>query len=410
MKVIDDVVECDALVIGAGPSGSVAARFLAAGGLDVLLADRHAFPRRKCCGDGLMPRAVRDLTLLGHSLFLENEGVRIDSLRFHLHPGKPLDVGLFLNPLYPPRAYVVERSRLDMELLRAAVCEGARFMPANRLTAARRSKEGVWVSELVGTEGRLLKVRSRLLVGADGAVSTVARCLGRGPTAGGLGVAMCCHMEGVEGLGERLEFVLDRQLMPGSAWIFPLGEGRANVGVGWVRYDRLRSRMTLKELWKRLLEESPSVSRRLRGATQADELRAGLLPYRRFLQDVVADGCVLVGDAAGLLNPLYGEGVTFALESGWLAARAALRSWPDVSERALSVYAEQAGYLYRTPFRICRAISRFVQNPWAMWAIHRPLRGRERVNGLAGMFAYRSGAERWKKLIPREDDAFRLSS
>lgn len=402
-------MHCDVLIIGAGPAGSVAARFLAQAGLDVIIVDKKRFPRRKVCGDGFTPRTTRDLYALGLGPFLRREAFKVDRFYFHVSDSKSIVVSLKLNHLYPPYSYTVRRSKLDYELLRIARESGARMLEGNRFLGLEGAKGQGWRVALEDEDKRKHVINTTFLIGADGAPSMVARHLGIRSEANGFkGVALSCCMRNVKDLGKQMEFILDKEILPGAGWIFPLSHNTANVGIGVMNFTNLKFKANIKSLWKKMLHSSPSAAPRLRGAEIIEEPRAGLLPFYMFRVDPVGDGFLLAGDAAGLVNPFCGEGVAFALESGWLAAMAILKAWPQTSQKVLQHYRDELRQLYEVPFARGRIFYRFTQSAAFMRIFATLIGGRPRLNTALFSLAYRKGAENWKELIPEDKEAFLL--
>lgn len=418
--------ECDVLVSGAGPAGTVAARFLAEAGLSVAIADRAVFPRSKVCGDGFTPRTTRNLYALGLGPFLREHAFRVDEYRFHCAPSRPLEVSLDMGLPYPGHAYTISRSALDLELLRRAREAGALVLDGYRFLRASRDGGGSWevtlegrampgrraaleVAPPGGRDGGSARVKANFIIGADGAGSAVARSMGRrGSQEMARGVAINCYMKGVRELGGIMEFVIDRELVPGHGWIFPLDEETANVGVAVLNYGALPGRVNVRGLWRRMLEESPTASGRLRGAKMVGEPRVAVLPFHMFGADPVGEGFLLAGDAAGLVNPITGEGVSFAVESGWLAARAVARAWPRPTAKSLSRYREELRTLFASPFDTGRNFLRYTQMPKLVRAFTAVMGGRRGADTWVFARAYATGVKEWRKLFPDDTGIFTL--
>lgn len=425
--------ECDVLVAGAGPAGSTAARFLAEAGLSVALVDCARFPRDKSCGDGFTPRTTRDLYALGMAGFLRERAFRVEEFLFHCAPARPLEVALEMGLPYPGHSYTISRSALDHELVRRAARAGALVLEGYRFVSAARDGGERWDVLLdrsngcgergVGKEGGRhdggsqdgdshggeSTVSAAFLVGADGARSAVARAMGlRGSAEMPRGVTINCRMEGVRDLGRRMEFMVDRELLPGHGWIFPLGESTANVGVAVLNYGALPGRVNVRRLWRKLLDESPSASVRLRGARMLEEPRVSVLPFHMFGADPVGEGFLLAGDAAGLVNPITGEGVSFALESGWLAARALVRAWPRPTAGALACYRRELHTLFAAPFRTARSLVGYTQKPGLVRAFTALFGGRRGMDTRMFARAYSTGVKEWRRLFPDDDGIFRI--
>lgn len=304
----------DLLVAGAGPAGIAAAIGATSAGLSVVVCDKATFPRDKTCGDGLTTAALRHLETLGLDLpAIADDLVPVDDVVVvspsgrHVELPLPRDGGLY--------SAVVPRARLDEALVDLARNRGVDVREGAAVTDVTTGREGVTVALDGGGT-----IEAPFLVAADGHWSAVRRSLHPGaPTDPGEWHAARQYFRNVE--TRRLWVIFEPDLLPGYAWVFPLPGGRANVGFGVLRADG-RSGREHKALWPELLQR-PSLRRVLGpGAEPEDRVRAWPIPSR-FDPARVADGRVLyVGDAAGVVDPLTGEGVAQAIETGILAAEA----------------------------------------------------------------------------------------
>ena len=342
----------DAIIVGAGPAGASAAFHLARRDRRVLMIDAHRFPRDKSCGDGLTPPAVRMLGEMGVLPLLsashDVRGVRVfmrghGTRDFHYAHRSDLD----------GHGLVVPRHVLDEAICRRAVAAGADLWEQARVTAPVLDTDRV-VGVLVRRGGRTLEVRAPVVVAADGAHSRLARAIGLLPTpAVPLGFAIRGYLPDIADLDDMLEIFLpltdpsDRYVLPSYGWVFPTGSDSANVGVGLFRKSENGNLGRLLDgFLARLSAERPSFRSRLPGGKwTAAPLRFDFSPER-----CVGPGVVLVGDAAGLVSPFTGEGISYALESGKLAAdvidrnlRAARRT-PDLYDYALLLEHSYSGY------------------------------------------------------------------
>ena len=332
----------DVIVVGSGPAGAAAAANLARRGRGVLLLDREAFPREKACGGGVPPGSVGLLNDLGladkirGAGFYPIHGIRIGSPR----------LCIWETDFRPSRAsaqfYVVQRARFDHLIHQHAVESGAEFVRTNASGVICENGRAVGVRAT--TSGADTKYYGRVVFAADGATSVITRALNpeyrQHPRHGA--VAIRAYVEGIEILPHRVEFYFYRRFVPGYAWVFPLGEGRANIGV-MMRTDRLMKRkLRLQELLSEFLE-IPLIKSRLRPGYKIDKTSAWQLgfgsnrpPRRAF------DGALSIGDAACVVDPLTGEGIHNALVSARIAAGVADRALDrgDTSYRALSEYDE----------------------------------------------------------------------
>jgi geranylgeranyl reductase family protein len=304
--------DVDVLVVGAGPAGAATGLAARRRGLDVLVVDKARFPRDKTCGDGLTTAALRLLEQLGVDLRALPGYMPIRETVLVSPSGRRTSLPL---PADGDYAAVVPRVELDAVLVARARDAGVDVRDGTAVSAIDARNDGITVS-LGGNGG----VRARYVVAADGHYSFVRRSL-RPPAPPELGTwhAFRQYFRGVD--DPRLYVLFEADLLPGYAWVFPLPEGRANVGFGVLR----RPGMTGKELnarWRELLTR-PSV-RTVLGPDAEPEAthRAWPIPAS-FEYDALADGRVLyVGDAANVVDPLTGEGIAQAIETATLAVEA----------------------------------------------------------------------------------------
>jgi geranylgeranyl reductase family protein len=293
-------VEWDLVVVGAGPAGSTAA--IAALRADpaarVLMLDAAAFPRDKVCGDGVAPHALDVLAGLGVAVAGLVAGTApVGALRL-VSPRGVQARRSFARP-----AAVVPRALFDARLVRAALAAGA-------VLERRRVRTVVQDGTAVVVDGVL---RARTVIGADGAESVVRRQCGAGrPGAGTVAVALRGYAPAAPWPPGEQRLVMTTAHWPAYAWVFPVGDGTANVGYG----ELLRATPpTRAQLTRRLHDLLPGLP--------AVPLRGHRLPLSPGRPGVGHGRVLLAGDAASLINPLTGEGIYYAVLSGALAGTAA---------------------------------------------------------------------------------------
>ena len=341
----------DVLVVGSGPAGSIAALVLARGGARVALVDKAAFPRDKACGDLIGPRGVQLL----HELHLDiPEATRVSDMIVVGPTGNRVRLPAPPGRTYPGYGLVVQRSLFDETLQRAAIAAGAEFFVGRAdepITDDRGRVEGFALSST--SPSSRSRVRADVIVGADGATSHVAEVAGLSAAGRVLwGFAVRSYLEAPVELPHIMFWTPEPgAAFPGYGWVFPSGAGRANVGLGvGVLADRTAARRAARDL-DAFLEHAARVGvLEARTAVSSRERPLGAWLKMGLVGTMPAsDRVFLVGDAAGLVNPLQGEGIAQAMESGRAAAVAVLGGMEQAPERYRAHLARtQAPYLSTT--------------------------------------------------------------
>lgn len=317
----------DVIVAGAGPGGSAAAYFLAQHGLNVLLLDKSEFPRDKTCGDGLSHHALRaldDMGILGDVVQVGHpvRGVEVYSPRGY---SANADVPATEGP--PDYGLVVPRLKLDAMLLERAIVAGARYHSLVHVTDVERNGKGVTVRG--EHRGQPYSAAARVVIIAIGVNPTLLLRIGLLKKAPPMIRAARTYFEGVTGLTDRIVFRFQNVPLPGYGWVFPVSGSIANIGVYQgppaipARYmpvtpqAALEAFTRLPELQEMLAHAQPT------GPAKGYPLRSD------WRGPAFADRVLLVGEAAGLVNPLTGEGIDCALESGQMAAQHLIHVWSE---------------------------------------------------------------------------------
>jgi geranylgeranyl reductase family protein len=301
----------DMVIVGAGPAGAACAIAAADRGLSVVCCDKAAFPRDKTCGDGLTTAALRSLERLGVGRdVLAQSWAVVDETVVISTSGRRVSLPM---PTTGNYAVVVPRVALDR-----ALADVAR-------TRVELREQAAVTDVVMDTDGAKVRlgdgttIEARFVVAADGHWSTVRRLVAPSsqPDLGEWHAARQ-YFEGVR--DRRLWIIFERDLLPGYAWVFPLPDNRANVGFGVLRADG-RSGRELKQLWRDLLTR-PSMTAILGDASPVDSVRAWPIPTRYDPTALTAGRVLFTGDAAGVVDPMTGEGIAQAIETGELAADA----------------------------------------------------------------------------------------
>jgi menaquinone-9 beta-reductase len=331
----------DLIVVGAGPGGSATAYHAARTGLSVLLLDRQEFPRDKPCGDGLMPHAAEEISLMGLGDWLDEP-----------HHGKFSGFSIYTQTaflrqkvpptLHGPHGYVAPRRETDSRLLMRAKEAGADFRGGVRATRLLRTPAGSATGVEATSNGETLFYEAPVVVAADG----VGGFAGEGMKARQNAVARRQYFENVSGPNkEDLHVFITKDMNEhgaGYGWVFYFGDGRANVGAGVSTKTLERTGRNLKDFFDRFLEE-PELTYWLRDAEPEGPARSWSLKMGMWGAKRHAQGLMTVGDAASMIHPISGEGVGYAIECGRLAAAWAheARAKGDYSAATLSGYERQ---------------------------------------------------------------------
>jgi geranylgeranyl reductase family protein len=305
------IAHVDVLVVGAGPAGTAAAITAHRLGLSVACIDRAHFPRDKTCGDGLTAGALRALEALGVPVPELASAQPVDTAVVRGPAGRSVTLPL---PTDGHHAVVARRADLDAALVARARAEGIPVLEGHAVTGVEVRHDEVRICHDTQV------TRARFVVAADGHNSAVRRLVNPDhPVDLGTWHAFRQYFGGVE--DRRLWVLFEPDLLPGYAWVFPLPGGRANVGFGVLR-DASTSGRALAARWRDLLNR-PSV-RAVLGprAEPVDRARAWPIPTGFGARRATAGRVLFAGDAAGAVDPMTGEGIAQALESGILAGRA----------------------------------------------------------------------------------------
>ena len=318
-------LETDVLVVGAGPGGSAAAYHLARHGIDVTVVEKAAFPREKVCGDGLTPRSVKAIQDMGVDTtdpgFEKVIGLRTHARRTTIQLPWP-DLTSF-----PPYGLVMPREGFDHLLAQRAVKAGARLMERTEAVAPRFVDgyvAGATVRPAGERDAEPTEIRARFVLAADGAASRFATPAGvtRDPKKP-LGIAARRYFRIDYHPGPWIESWLDLRdgdlLLPGYGWLFPVAGGRINLGAGLLNtFSNFKdvSAQRLFDAFAQMLPPEWGIGEE----TAEGRVLSGPLPMGLNRTPQAVPGLLLVGDAAGAVNPFNGEGIAYAIETGEIAA------------------------------------------------------------------------------------------
>ncbi len=362
--------DADVIVVGAGPGGSTAAAHLARAGVRVLLLEKTTFPREKVCGDGLTPRAVKSLNSLGIDTaeWPQNRGLRIFGGKHQLELDWPELAS------YPSYGLVRPRVDFDEVLARTAQKSGAILREATTVSGPLRDERTGRIVGVTIKGGPSL--RAPLVLAADGVSARTA--LGAGIEKRDdrpLGVAVRGYLNSPARTNDAyLESHLELwdgppgvgRLLPGYGWVFGVGDGTVNVGLGILNTSDAFGNVDYKDLLRRWLSNVPDLA----GEELTGPVRGGALPMGFNRQPHYRDGLLLIGDAAGAVNPFNGEGIAYAMETAETAAdiviQALARPAGPAREQALQAYPAALAARYGGYFTLGRWFVGLIGHPAVM--------------------------------------------
>ncbi|NMO53789.1 geranylgeranyl reductase family protein [Actinoplanes sp. TBRC 11911] len=369
--------EADVIVVGAGPGGSAAAYHLARHGLRVLLLEKTRFPREKVCGDGLTPRGVRQLVRMGVDTSEEAGWVHLKGLRVN---GGGVRLELDWPELASFAGYGLARTRVDFDdlLARRAVEAGAILHTGVHVTGPVLDEgRAAGVTAMRGDEP--VEFRAPLVIAADGVSGKLPLAMGLAKRDDRpLGVAVRRYYTSpVRADDHYMESWLDlhgaqdpKRLLPGYSWCWSVGDGRVNVGLGILNSSAAFGKTNYRALLTDWLTTTPA-EWGMRDETNAEgPILGAALPMGFNRVPHYTRGLMLVGDSGGMVNPMNGEGIAYAMESGELAAEVAAGALarpagPD-REQALRAYPAEMSRRFGGYYRLGGVFVKLIGNPHIM--------------------------------------------
>ncbi len=351
------------LVVGGGPGGASSAYWLARNGLDVHLVEKKTYPREKACGDGLTPRAIKQLIDMGFDF----DGLdihRVDGLRAYAGDHK-IEMLWPRHTVYPNWGATMRRADLDGIVARLAEAQGAHLEQGTTATPVLENGRVVAV-KLNGTDGERT-VTPDLVVIADGSNSRFGRGVGAARRKDyPYGLAVRAYYESPNSDDRFFESQLDirdanGKAMPGYGWVFPLGDGEINIGAGLVSTFKGWKDVNTSHILDAYTHGLPDHWQVVE-ATPHTQPIGGKLPMSLSVGPKVGRNWILVGDASGAVNPFNGEGIDYAYETGRMAAKYVAEAAAG-NDMALTGYAGELEDAYGDYHRVARLFVRVIGNP-----------------------------------------------
>lgn len=383
--------EADVIVIGAGPGGAAAARYLATEGFSVIALEKSHYPREKVCGDGLTPRAVRELQLIGLETprdegWIPNYGLRM------VGGGHRLEFPWHDLESFPNYGLSLPRAAFDERLANHARAGGADVREGWHVESALRDDSGAGpdgggrvigvtarpVDENGRRAGESVEFRAPLVIAADGVSARIALGMGiERKKNRPMGVAVRTYFKTPRHSEEWMEGHLEiwdgergkSKLLPGYGWIFPLGDGTANVGLGTLSAKGTPSKLDHRALFRDWLDHS---AQDWEFGEQVGDIKGAAIPMAFNRQPHYVPGMMLVGDSGGMVNPFNGEGIAYAMQAARRATEAAVAAREATSdaakEAALASYARMMKDDLGGYYSLGRVFANLIEHPSVMRA------------------------------------------
>ena len=390
------MIQRDVCIVGAGPAGLTTALFLAKNGIKSTVVEKATFPRDKICGDafsGKVSWVLRKLDL-DFEAEIHKEKFQLASwgVKFFGTKNNELKVPFKLNyDAQTDKAPGFIASRLDFDnylFEKAKANDLIEIIENTNLTNFARNKNGV----LASTKDNSFQIESKIIVGANGAYSKLAKeLLGLEVKDDSNSLGLRTYYKNVKNLDQEgyIELHFLEDLLPGYFWIFPMKNGMANVGAG-IRTDLMRkNKINLKKAFQKILDSHPEISKRFEGAELIDDIKLFGLPLGSQKRKLSSDNVILLGDAAALIDPFTGEGIGNAMISGMLAAEniEICIKENDFSESKLISYDEKIYKRLGKELQLSKQMQELSRFPWLFnFVVNKARKNKELQEVISCMF------------------------
>lgn len=368
------------LVVGGGPAGSSAAHWLAHAGHDVTLVEKKEFPRNKTCGDGLTPRAIRQLLDMGFD-FDRPEFHKITGLRSYAGDDLMLEMDWPQHSRFPDWGGVIRRRDLDEQVAALAEKQGVKVL--QKTEAKPIIEDGHLTRVNLRHNGESEVVTPDMVVIADGSLNRFGRELGTSRRKDyPMGLAARGYYSSPRSADPFLESQLDIRddsgaSMPGYGWVFPLGDGSVNVGVGLLSTFKRWKHVNTTKMMNDYVDNSAPEYWDLGDHSKLSDPEGGKLTMSFSKGPLVGSNWIVVGDAAGAINPWNGEGISYGYETGRLASEYVSESLAAGDPSILHRYTTRLEEEYGLYYKMARIFVKLIGNPPVMRTLaHTGLRNR----------------------------------
>ena len=362
--ITDIKYDADVLIVGGGPSGSICAYYLAKAGKKVILIDSENFPRDKICGDFVSPVGLNELMKIGIDKLDDYKKTNIIFEATVYLDG----VSLITNKLpdvkgLPNHGRVIPRVILDNWLIEAARKQGVQIITSCKFE--HYSIHDNYVVIECGLEGKLKYFVTKIIIGADGSNSRVARILnGKNIKPENKIVAVRAYFENLDCKSNTAELFFSSKCFPGYYWFFPTSATTANIGIGMMLENFPKEETNLKKLLEEMLENDNSFKAKIGKGNIVDKVVGFPLSIYNPKASIIKDRVLLIGDAAGLVNSINGEGMQYAMQSGRWAAESIIECLlsNDLSEKSLKIYDKRIRREIGYNMSISNIVMQFIRN------------------------------------------------